>query len=336
MGKRPFGVVSTASGGKTTDFPISAYANKLPRLCKTGSPDADAMLPTYEKTIKQTITKLQAEPHLSLGVWAQLSSGTLAKAVDGKCNDDDLWDDSYTKIWRLPKYFFVAVMIRISDLTQQELDLIDGKDADAIRLLADSWFQLRQSDALPAQLLNKKLCFAVFIERAKQVGDRARGWKGVALSGDGSIDWRAGGSYEFEFRETDGVLLSITHRGSKMKKNVEFDGVTRAWTLHDPCHEMLTELKCGAKRMHIASLFDEGTGPHQFHIADSANIKRVNSFRDLAVARAVSGQLCNEKACESAHGLTVAKSMKADKMKALAKARGTTKRSTSRMSFETT
>lgn len=82
---------------------LSPFAKSLPWLGRNGSEDFDTMLPTYEATIKQTITTLQADPRLSLVVWAQLSNGGTQRAADCK-NDKQKLDDSYTKLWRLPKY----------------------------------------------------------------------------------------------------------------------------------------------------------------------------------------------------------------------------------------
>ena len=97
--------------------------------------------------------------------------------------------------------------------------------------------------------------------------------------------------------------------------------------MHDPCHELDTELKFGAKRVHVAEYFQKGTGPWQFAITGSGNAKtEVNSFKDLAVARSVSGVFGTEKANEVEHSLIQAREKKVDKMKAAAKARGGTKR----------
>ena len=93
---------------------ISSYAAKLPKLKRTGDGQYDGMLATYEVTIQQCTTKLQEEPHLSLVCWAQLSSGGAQRAVAGKGSVvADKWDDSYTRIFRLPKYFWVAVIMDI-------------------------------------------------------------------------------------------------------------------------------------------------------------------------------------------------------------------------------
>ena len=91
--------------------------------------------------------------------------------------------------------------------------------------------------------------------------------------------------------------------------------------MSEPCHEVLAELTHGAKRVHLASLDEAGCGPHQFHIADSANQKKPNSFRDLAVARASSGDPGLERADETSNALTLASQLKSEKLRALAKSR---------------
>lgn len=303
---------------------LSPFAKKLPRLARNGKDDFDDMLPTYEATIKQIITTLQADPRLSLVVGAQLSNGGTQRATDNK-TDALKWDDSYTKLWRLPKYFFVAVMIKTSDLTREDLDRIDGKDSGAIRLMADMILQMKQQDPLPAQLLDKDLCFSVFCERVRQIGERAKDWKLEAVRSDGTIDWMAGGAYRLIWDTDDTKVMQIEHRGSKLRVDVAAENITREWTLSDPCHEMLTEFKFKAKRIQVHQLFDDGLGPHQWHIDDAAPpSKRKNSFADLASLRAgqPSALFFEEESCQ----LTVAKSARAEKMKALAQAGGTSKR----------
>lgn len=121
-------------------------------------------------------------------------------------------------------------------------------------------------------------------------------------------------------------MSEIEHKGSKIKVNVAAEGITKSWQIDDPYHEVATELKSGAKRVHVASLFQAGEGPWQFHVADSHSANKPNSFRDLAVARAASGSFGNEQADEEEHSLVQAKQARLDKLKALAKSRGSTKR----------
>lgn len=90
-------------------------------------------------------------------------------------------------------------------------------------------------------------------------------------------------------------------------------------------HEVQTELKFKAKRVHVAASFDQGKGPWYLHVEDSGNMKSPSSFRDLAMARYATGN-CAEKARGDRYTLTQAKQHRVDKMKALAKARGSTKR----------
>ena len=155
---RSLGSAEASSPTAADETPLTPYAAKIPKLAKSGSRDFDALLPTYEATIKKIIAKLQMEPQHSLGVWAQLSMGILAEATKGK--NSEYWDDSYTRVWRLPKYFFVAVLVRKSDLSTEDLDKIDGKGGDAIRNMADALLQLKQTDVLPPQLKHKTQALA--------------------------------------------------------------------------------------------------------------------------------------------------------------------------------
>lgn len=123
-----------------------------------------------------------------------------------------------------------------------------------------------------------------------------------------------------------GILTEIVHKGSKLSVTLETEGVTKEWKVDDPYHETATELKHGAKRIHIASLFAHGVGPWQFHIPDASHPQKPNSFRDLAVARKASGNYGTEIACEETHTLVQAKQRRIDKLKELAKTRGSTKR----------
>lgn len=178
---------------------LTPYARKFPKLGKTGVRETDALLPTFEATIRKIISKLQEKPQDSLGVWAQLSTGTLAQGTKDK--NGEFWDDNYTKMWRLPKYFFVGVLVRISDLTTDDLDRIDSQDGDLLRNICDGFFQIKQSDVLPPQLKHKRLCFAVFKERALQCGLRFTTWKTECLNADGTINHWAAGPYRFRFNE---------------------------------------------------------------------------------------------------------------------------------------
>lgn len=212
-----------------------------------------------------------------------------------------------------------------SDLTREELGNTDGKDLGAIRMMADMFWQLKQQDALPASLLDKDLCYSVFCERASQVGVRAKGWKAEAVRADGTIDWMVGGAYRLIWDTSDTKVLEIEHRGSKLKVDVSSENITRDGTLSEPFHEMLTEFKFKAKRIQVHQLFEEGLGPHHWHVDDSAPLsRRRNSFADLVSLRAGhSAALVFE---EEAWQLFVAKAARAEKMKALAQAGGTSKR----------
>lgn len=113
MGKR-FMAKTTPKGTAKHEggsMEISPYARKFPRLAKSGKDDYGSMLNSYESTIKQVIAKLQQEPRLSLFCWAQLSSGGAQKACQGKGDASTHWGDSYTRLWRLPTYFYVGAPI---------------------------------------------------------------------------------------------------------------------------------------------------------------------------------------------------------------------------------
>lgn len=121
-------------------------------------------------------------------------------------------------------------------------------------------------------------------------------------------------------------MTEIEHKGSKLKVDVSDERITKEWKIDEPYHEVQTELKFKAKRVHVAAYFDQGKGPWQFHVADSGNMKSPNSFRDLALPRYATGNYGTEMAREDRHTLTQAKQDRVDKMKALAKAKGSTKR----------
>lgn len=121
-------------------------------------------------------------------------------------------------------------------------------------------------------------------------------------------------------------MTSIEHKGSKLSVDVSADGIAKDWNIDDPYHEVVTEIKRGAKRVHVASLFARGQGPWQFHVHDSINPKKQNSFRDLAIARQAAGNYGAELADEGVHTLVQAKQHRIDRVKALAKSRGSTKR----------
>lgn len=89
-----------------------------------------------------------------------------------------------------------------------DLDRIDAKDSEIIRSICDGFFQIKQSDALPPQWKHKFLCFAVFQERAQQVGSRRADWKAECLKADGSIEHWAAGPYKFHFNGEARLCIS--------------------------------------------------------------------------------------------------------------------------------
>ena len=100
---------------------------------------------------------------------AMLDSKNLTKKSS---NDHDHWDDSYARLFKLPKYWLANLMCKFSDMSSEDMDLMDSCDHDAVRHVFEFFMQVKSTDQLPRPMLDKAICAETFVERAKQVGSR--------------------------------------------------------------------------------------------------------------------------------------------------------------------
>ena len=100
---------------------------------------------------------------------AMLESKNLAKK--GSSNND-MWDDSYARLYKLPKYWLANLICKFSDLSSEDMDMMDSCDPQAVRHVFEFFMQVKMSDQLPRPMLDKAICAETLVERAKQVGSR--------------------------------------------------------------------------------------------------------------------------------------------------------------------
>jgi hypothetical protein len=101
---------------------------------------------------------------------AMLDSKNLAKMKGSGSNDQ--WDDSYARLYKLPKYWLANLICKFSDLSSEDMDLMDSCDHGAVRQVFEFFMQVKSNDQLPRPMLDKAVCAETLVERAKQVGSR--------------------------------------------------------------------------------------------------------------------------------------------------------------------
>lgn len=104
---------------------LSPYAKRMPKILKTGSAATDAMIPTFEATIKNTISWLQDHPEDSFVVWAQLSTGKLAEK-GSKPRTLSIGATASQRFGACRRTPFGGVLVRSTDFTTADLDSIDA------------------------------------------------------------------------------------------------------------------------------------------------------------------------------------------------------------------
>ena len=102
----------------------------------------------------------------------------LAAMLDSKnlttkgSNTHDQWDDSYARLYKLPKYWLANLICKFSDLSSEDMDIMDSHEYDAVRHVSEFFMQVKMGDQMPRPMLDKGICAETLVERAKQVGSR--------------------------------------------------------------------------------------------------------------------------------------------------------------------
>lgn len=174
-----------------------------------------------------------------------------------------VWDDSYSKLQKIPKYFLMESLRKMSqgDLTVELLAKIDKRDPDSIREIHDFATFTTGSMSLPRPALVKTVCQNMFLHRAAAAGNLLHGWTERAVKPDGTIDWAAGGAYTVEF-DANGQATRLTHVGGDIYEFQASDGIiTKGLAcFSDVMRHHSAELRLGKCRIVCHELFPKGAG----------------------------------------------------------------------------
>ena len=264
-----------------TKIILSKLALKVPMPKRTGHLAEDTRKVLIRGSFQKIITKLESDNsgELVLHVLAMLESNSIHMK---KTQNLEVWDDSYARIYKIPKYWLANLICKFTDISKGEVDLMDAHDSDSVKAVFEFFMQLKSSDPLPRTMLDKSVCAEAFIKRAEQVGNRWKGWKAKAFNSEtGAVDWKDGGAYIITFSK-EGIAQTVTHVGTSISKKLsEKIPVTREWVIKDNAHDMDAMISLEGTHKYLHEYFDAGEGPHLHKTT-----KQQNTFKELATLTA--------------------------------------------------
>lgn len=93
-------------------------------------------------------------------------------------------------------------------LTGSKIQQIDAKESNVVKLLFDYLTGVSPTEKLPRQLLCKRVCGLVFLDRALSLGRGTRASFARTFSDDGSVDSIGGRLFSFSMVES-GILIKF-------------------------------------------------------------------------------------------------------------------------------
>lgn len=219
----------------------------------------------------------------------QKCMSTLSYALQEKkeaATESDMWDDSYHKFGKLPRYWLGNLLVKFTNFTESDILKLERHDSDNVRHVFEFLLAIDSNSPLPAPMLNKRVFGEACIARAKIVR-RHETFKATAYNQrEGSINWSKMWAYSLEFDEA-GWLKACTHTGTKHTVTIEGAGKwhRKQWAVMHPMHDMQAHLASDDMKKYLHTFFAaaENKGPHTWKLPTKGKA-RDGPMMDLARA----------------------------------------------------
>lgn len=245
-------------------FTGASYTIKRP--AKHSDPAEHMRRQTVFNAIVNVVQYLMDNQDQALMTLASLRQGQLKGSVEEPEEAKLFWDDSYSKLQKIPKYFLMENLRQMSggELTIPMLTKADKRDADAIRDLHDFGTYTSGGMLLPRAALEKSVCREMFLRRHEQGGSLLRGFAKKAIAADGTIRWEIAGAYMFTFNEA-GKAETLRRASGVTHTLTDEDGIFRrgSVSITDIAKHHSAEIRVGRSHLACWELFTKGDGPNR-------------------------------------------------------------------------
>lgn len=148
-----------------------------------------------------------------LGMVRRTGFGANTLKVEGQKSGDasKFFSDKYTTFKKIPKTFLWQFYVQLypNVVTPRLIELIEGKDPEAIRKIAEFDMGRKDSSQVPPACHEKQVLHkALSVARTAMKGRCSAIWWAEAVGADGSIDWSVHGVYRW-----NATFTSVKHIG---------------------------------------------------------------------------------------------------------------------------
>lgn len=203
---------SSPNGGQQN---LSPLAKKVPNIKKTNVASVDMRLQIERDALITVIDTLSKDYSLLEKTYGFLKRESAKQSREQTTEGIDAppFPAAYTYLAKLPSYWYCSWIVRASKgyCTKTIYENIELKDPENLRRAFDFFTCTNSGHAWPAAALDKVVLERMMDRRAKDVGDRIKGWFQVALRQDSSIDWTKGGPYTIEWAPSTDRAISVKH-----------------------------------------------------------------------------------------------------------------------------
>lgn len=291
-----FWQTSPAKPGADLDA-LTTLAERVPKAKKSQDQQEMNRRLLARSAVVRCVDYLMKNPSAAAAVWNAIESGLIPEAGDNNAagsaggSKTELKISSYGK---LPSDTIAAFFAGLDGGPSKAiLDLMDAKDADAIRDVGTMMLQLRRSDSIPKCCSDPRVLTKFLKARLDQVGPRIPGWFGASVSPAGIIDWGKQPLFTLEWAERR--LVSIKHMTGDIVELPQHVVITADFQLEHPHSDADAALVLSPAKQLIRELFAADQGPNRFLVD-----RRGKSIVGLASAAEAQVKADDMKAAESA------------------------------------
>lgn len=250
---------STNNAARKAGNDLSSYSQRLPKPKRTGDPDADNEALLEHQAFQRLITLLE---NSRKGPASANSDGIIIKTLGyvqarlskSHVSDENQFDASVTTIAKLPNSWSAAwLMATCPAITPSMVQKIARADPDGLDRLIHFSHQLPKTFQLLPECTDKRVAFRLLQKLYTRHGARiTHPWVAKCIGGDGVLNWKAGGSYSFDFDEA-GRATAIKHINGASVPLAEHIFISRKFSLVENWSDLAATVR-----------FDDGPQPVKY------------------------------------------------------------------------
>lgn len=178
---------------------LTAYAKRLPKLKKTGDISFDAKRELEYSAMQQSISLLQAHPHLAMETLCALQANIgqqKRKRISDEDREPKFSDKECAVVGKLPEQWFAGWLQCLTNgaLTDELLGKAlrhGGATTTTIMRLRKFALQVSDTTQLPSECAVEKVCARMLNDRHHTIGSPiSQAWVEASISISGEINWK--------------------------------------------------------------------------------------------------------------------------------------------------